>query len=256
MATPPDPWKLTPAVHDKVISLVRAGAFKTTAARACGIDRSTLDRWLRVGKEVEAVLAQELSEDHGLDDETLDPPVGVDIRVKIAGYRRMTRERAWACWRLYRAADRAWAHAEATATLELRKAGREDWRATESYLKRAHADHWEDTLRVGPLQPATDAELLNDEASAALHEALALAAGASPEHARAQRDTATAYAERGRKGLSAAPAEPIVDVEVIEEVVEQQSPAPEPPRGGPRPRTGASALDIARLDGDGDEPAW
>ena len=35
----------------KIIDLVRKGNFKTTAARAAGVDIHTLDRWIKAGKE-------------------------------------------------------------------------------------------------------------------------------------------------------------------------------------------------------------
>ena len=39
------PSKLTPEVHQRIVQLVRGGVFETGAARACGIDPSTLRRW-------------------------------------------------------------------------------------------------------------------------------------------------------------------------------------------------------------------
>ena len=44
------PSKLIPEVHQKIVGLVRAGAFETQAARAAGIDPSTLRRWKERGR--------------------------------------------------------------------------------------------------------------------------------------------------------------------------------------------------------------
>ncbi len=43
--------RLTPAVRDRILELVRDGNFKTTAARAVGIPHSTLGTWLQKARE-------------------------------------------------------------------------------------------------------------------------------------------------------------------------------------------------------------
>lgn len=44
------PCKLTPAVHDKIVSLVRVGNFVETAVRAAGIGKTTFYRWMKMGE--------------------------------------------------------------------------------------------------------------------------------------------------------------------------------------------------------------
>ena len=44
------PTKLTPEIHHLMIQYIRAGAFETQAARACGIHPSTLRRWKKRGR--------------------------------------------------------------------------------------------------------------------------------------------------------------------------------------------------------------
>lgn len=41
--------KLTPDVHTRIVSFIRAGAFDWIAAEAAGIHRATLYRWLERG---------------------------------------------------------------------------------------------------------------------------------------------------------------------------------------------------------------
>lgn len=43
------PTKLTPELHERIISLVRGGNYIETAAQACGITSGTLHDWLRRG---------------------------------------------------------------------------------------------------------------------------------------------------------------------------------------------------------------
>lgn len=43
--------KLTPELHDEFVRRIKAGAFATTAALACGISRDTWQRWQRRGRE-------------------------------------------------------------------------------------------------------------------------------------------------------------------------------------------------------------
>lgn len=42
--------KLTPDVHAKIVSYIRAGAFDWVSARACGVDPRTFYNWLEWGK--------------------------------------------------------------------------------------------------------------------------------------------------------------------------------------------------------------
>lgn len=43
--------KLEPAVTQRIVDLVRAGNYLEVAATAAGIHRSTLHRWLKLGRE-------------------------------------------------------------------------------------------------------------------------------------------------------------------------------------------------------------
>ena len=43
--------KLDPALTDRLVALIRAGNYLEVAATAAGIHRSTLHRWLRLGRE-------------------------------------------------------------------------------------------------------------------------------------------------------------------------------------------------------------
>jgi len=45
------PSKLTPERGEKIIALIRAGNYKETAAACCGIDQSTLYRWVENGEK-------------------------------------------------------------------------------------------------------------------------------------------------------------------------------------------------------------
>jgi hypothetical protein len=57
------PTKLTPETHAKIVSLIRAGNFRETAAASAGIDSSTLRDWLRrgaKGEEPYATLSRDL----------------------------------------------------------------------------------------------------------------------------------------------------------------------------------------------------
>jgi transposase len=48
------PSKLTPQVHDKIITAIKAGNYLDTAARYAGVDPGTVHRWIAKGKDEQA----------------------------------------------------------------------------------------------------------------------------------------------------------------------------------------------------------
>ena len=109
------PSKLTPEVRELVASFVRDGAALDVAAVVAGVHRSTLFDWMRRGRAARD-------------------------RVE-AGERINASERRFVDF--LDAIDQARADAEASAVQVVRNAiRREDLRAAQWYLERAHPDRW------------------------------------------------------------------------------------------------------------------
>ena len=53
------PHKLTPPIYDLIVGMIRKGNYQSTAAGAAGIDRTTLNRWRKWGKDLEEEYAPE-----------------------------------------------------------------------------------------------------------------------------------------------------------------------------------------------------
>lgn len=50
----PRPTKLTPAVQDRIVKAISAGAYAIVAAKAAGIGETTFYRWLEMGSKPDA----------------------------------------------------------------------------------------------------------------------------------------------------------------------------------------------------------
>lgn len=72
------PTKLTPDLHRQIVEWVRAGTFETRAARACGIDPSTLQRWKARGRRESGIYRDFL---HDLEQAAAQACVVADIRI-------------------------------------------------------------------------------------------------------------------------------------------------------------------------------
>jgi transposase-like protein len=112
---------LTPEVHKKVVDAIRAGNYRSVAARYAGIDPNTLDNWIRKGQTG-------------------------DRRSSITD----------ACVALVKDIEEAEAASEVAAVLHWRSAMPKDWKAAEKWLAVRQPERWrprEDppltTLNVG-----------------------------------------------------------------------------------------------------------
>lgn len=72
------PTKLTPELHRQIVEWVRAGTFETRAARAAGIDPSTLQRWKARGKRETGIHRDFL---HDLEQASAQACVVADMRI-------------------------------------------------------------------------------------------------------------------------------------------------------------------------------
>lgn len=96
------PTKLTREIHEKIVTLVRAGNYRETAAAATGISPVTLREWLRRGARGGGGIYRAFAED----------------------------------------VDRAEAESEARDILEITKAGKKDWKALAWRLERRFPKRW------------------------------------------------------------------------------------------------------------------
>lgn len=95
------PFKLTPDLHARIVSYVRAGNFRSTAAAAAGISPVTLRDWLRRGARGEQPF-QQFRED-------VDQ-AEAQAEARDAALISKAAEHDWkaAAWRLERRAHRRW----------------------------------------------------------------------------------------------------------------------------------------------------
>ena len=103
------PTKLTPEVEALILKALKAGNFRSTAARLAGVRPATLHRWLERGD-----------------------PAGT--RKADRPYRDFAEK-----------VDQAMAEAEARDVTLISKAANEDWRAAAWRLTRANSGHWGQT---------------------------------------------------------------------------------------------------------------
>jgi len=99
------PFKLTPDLHTRIVSYVRAGNFRSTAAAAAGISPVTLRDWLRRGARGEQPFKQ-FRED-------VDQ-AEAQAEARDAALISKAAEHDWkaAAWRLERRAHRRWGRKE------------------------------------------------------------------------------------------------------------------------------------------------
>jgi hypothetical protein len=95
---------LTDAIAARLIALLRAGNYDSTAARACGVGARTVRGWLERGRS----------------DREQDAP-----------YRELLAR-----------VEQARAEGEAVHVARIAKAAEEDWRASAWYLERAYPERW------------------------------------------------------------------------------------------------------------------
>jgi len=125
------PSKLTPAVHDRLVSAVSTGVTLRVAAQSVGVDPDTVTRWRNAGRQ--ACDAAGLDTNAVLGDEDLLALLGVE---------------RFAVVKLYQALHRAEARPAIVATASIMQAlDRGDWRAAQHWL------HQSGRLRAWRAQP-------------------------------------------------------------------------------------------------------
>ena len=96
------PLKLTPEIHEKIVTAVRAGNYAEVAAQYAGIGERTYYRWMETGAKTHA----------------------------------------GPCWHFWQAIRAAEGEAEAVAMITIRKAWGDDWKAAAWYLERKFQAKW------------------------------------------------------------------------------------------------------------------
>jgi hypothetical protein len=163
-------FRLTEERFARVVELVRIGNFAGVAAAAAGLSERSFRKYMAAGRDVEEKVAARCGEDHGFDETRLEPPDGVDVSAN-----------EWTCWRLFHAISKASAEAEAYAVAIVRQAMPETVESAQWFLERGRSRRWKrrdaHELDVVDARGAEeDQDLLDPEASALMHEALAVAA--------------------------------------------------------------------------------
>lgn len=107
--------KLTPRVHEKIVSNLRNGAYKTVAAQEAGIARSTFNNWMERGEMEEARLEEGFAATPG--------------EKKYLDFKKDV--------------DKAMAQAEVNAVKVIQEAGSlGTWQAAAWYLERSFPQRW------------------------------------------------------------------------------------------------------------------
>ena len=153
---PPVYTRLDDEMHDQIVAMIGAGNYIGVACVACGINPTTLKRWLRSGEEV-----KERAEKEGLTSD--DPrPDWCD-------------EHAWDCYRLAEDMAIAEAKGEVYAVTVVRSHMKDNWTAAMTFLERRHPDRWKRRDEHRVQAEAVDARPLldNPRANELMHEALA-----------------------------------------------------------------------------------
>lgn len=163
-------FRLTPERFQRVVELVRIGNYASVAAAAASLSERSFYRYLSVGREVEAKVAERFGDDHGLDEAQAHAPDDIDVSAN-----------EWTCWRLFHAISKASAEAEAYAVAIVRQAMPETVESAQWFLERGRSRRWKrrdaHELDVVDARGAEeDQDLLDPEASALMHEALVVAA--------------------------------------------------------------------------------
>lgn len=110
------PTKLTPELQDEICEALRAGNYLETAARRCGLAKSTLHLWLHRGR---------------LEIDRLSENPRARMRKREAPYVEFSE-----------AVKKAEADAETMAIAVIMLAGKTQWQAMAWYLERKHFDRW------------------------------------------------------------------------------------------------------------------
>lgn len=107
------PTKLTQEIADEIIKLIEAGNYVETAAGCCGIQKSTLYRWLRRGARAKS------------------------------GLHRLFCD----------AVKKADGRAEAAGVVRIRQAGKQAWQADAWFLERRFRDRWGKNVIIESQEP-------------------------------------------------------------------------------------------------------
>ncbi len=113
--------KLTPALVEKFVSLLKAGNYFETAAGVCGVHVDVARRWMRIGRNHEHKLA------------TQDEPIPDDGKIYVA---------------FVNAVGEAISAGEARLVTLISKAAEKDHKAALSLLERRHAKRWGPRVNV------------------------------------------------------------------------------------------------------------
>lgn len=151
------PLALTKARQRAIVRSMEQGAYLSVAARAAGIHRGTLSRWLKIGRE--AIARRD---------------AGEELTGDSARYAAFCD-----------AVEEAEAHAEQVLVARWSAETRSDWRAAAELLARRHPDRWSPTKTVALTTAESDRRVRN--AAAEILGALGLDAGdltADPEENR------------------------------------------------------------------------
>lgn len=169
-----DPWsqrtrqfRLTEARYDKAIALVQMGNHPSVAGAAAGLGADGLERYARIGREINDWLIEVLGENHEVDHTWQNPWPD-----------RLTNDK-WRCFRAFSAIQSAEAEAEAYAVTMLRKHLVDSPGAVMAFLERRHPQRWRKrhSLEVvqGTTEDTEDQGLLASDAVAKVNDALRIA---------------------------------------------------------------------------------
>lgn len=152
------PTKFTPELGARIVDLVRRGHYKSVAARACGIDESTLYEWLAIGDREAAETGDidpnahtraelvAIAEARGVpvSDGWTKPRLAATLGSKRSQFSQFSRD--------LREAETA---AEVVATEMMIETGRGDWRFWRDYLARTRPERW-GNVAARPYEPEVD----------------------------------------------------------------------------------------------------
>ena len=124
-------FRLTPERFQRVVELVGIGNYASVAAAAASLSERSFYRYLSVGREVEAKVAERFGDDHGLDEALAHAPDDIDVSAN-----------EWTCWRLFHAISKASAEAEAYAVAIVRQAMPETVESAQWFLERGRSRRW------------------------------------------------------------------------------------------------------------------
>ena len=163
-------FKLNRHRFELVVSLIKAGNYAKVACASVGITEGTYGNYLRRGRAVAAMLVEALGEDHGCDEETEHCPGLLADEVT---------ENDWTCYRFMGAIEKASAEGEAGLVLEVRAGVKENPQLGLQILERRHPRRWKrrDMHEIVAADAREgEGDLLDEESSVLVHQALAAAA--------------------------------------------------------------------------------